>query len=773
MKKTAALLFMMFFSLFAAEKALYVNSAARPLERDWHLTSGDIAMEQVAWPNGESGLTAKFTYSAHPDGWPSAKFFIPEGQRDWRSAKKLIIEIYATRQGNVGLAVATYNDQKTMSWYNLAFEPGRHTIEVNLEDMKNWDMSNVKYIDIYSSRPTESYSLYVGDIQLDVIDPALEAAMLKNDAAVAKRALDWRLKALSPNVPDACTELAKHAEALPEIPKRDELIAFRNSCRDAFPQLDRTLFERAANSNGFSALWCAPEEKVLRDVYAFLSPCVETYVIEAGRGEGESAQLVALAKHSQNAVQAQLVSAPVMADGTVIPLESIKLSPIGYAKTSNPQYRVDYVGYWPDPILEYLQTPIPMEAERYQSWWLDVKVPHGQKSGPYKGQIRFVYDQGEYRRDYTIRVHSFELADGVQYPSPVDFNPMPQYPADPAENAEYRKKIASLLIEHRLEADRIYHSVAREELVDESKWLLDNGALCFNMGLIYKEVDDAFYAEIAEAYRKCKEAGLLDKAFIYCFDECPASMFPMIKKALSRVREAAPGVPIATTLYDSTFGLSSGLDDLIDIWLPLTTVYAQNQEYIEKARERGKKVGWYVCCTPWEPYANFLLEYPGTGARLLMGFMNRKFKPDFFLYYSSCMWRIWQQNEKGEYSIKEMINTPVTGGPFLEAPWLGEAFRNFPGDGRLLYPASDGPIPTQRLKLIRDGVDDWMYIGLLEECLKDAQKMSAEWQARAKAEMEIENELVQSMTEWTKEPALLQAKRARIAELLDEFFTTK
>ncbi len=768
--KKIALICLLAFSLFAIEVPLYIGSVSRPLEQDWHLTKGDILMEQVAWPNGESGLTAKFTYLPNPEGWPSAKFFIPEGMRDWRTATKLSIEVYCTVSGIVGLEVATYNDVKRMAWYNLSYPVGRHTIEVDLNSMKDWDTSNVKYIDIHASKPTKSYSLYVGDIRLEVSDPEVEAAECRAAAAAERKALAWRIKAFGDKVPPKAKVLRQRGERLPKNPSRDEVEEFQQACRSAYPALDKMIFQNHVQ-DGLAVLWCLPEEKVIRDtdVYAFLAEPTTEYALEVARGEAESAQLVAYAPEGLSRVRAELVGAPVNDQGVALPLEALKLCPVGYVKTTAPNYKVEYIGYWPDPILEYLDTPVAIEKERYQSWWLDVRVPETQTPGIYRGQVRFVTENGERLMPYSVQVWNFKLPAGVPYMSPVQYSLPDAFPKGQEARDAYYRALAKMLIDHRLEPDAIYESVARQNLVPTALQNLGNGSFAFNMGLIYKEVDDKFYKEIADAYRRVKEAGLEDKAFIYCFDEAPASAFPMIREALLRVREAAPGIPVYTTLYDNSFGIASNLDDVVDGWIPLTTVYGQNEKAIAEARARGKKVGWYVCCTPWAPYANFLLEYPAVGARLLMGYMNKKFKPDHFLYYQSCVWREWEV-KNGEYIQKSMIGEPLAGGPLFEYPWIGESFRNFSGDGRLMYPAADGPIPTQRLKCIRDGMEDWLYMDLLEKCLSNSNMMDDTWKENATQELTVEDAMVTTLTKWTKDPTIVHEKSARIAKLLEEYF---
>ncbi len=55
--------------LLAADLLLYESVASRPPEEDWRITE-DVTMAQVPWPNGESGLTVKFTYRGGPKGGP-------------------------------------------------------------------------------------------------------------------------------------------------------------------------------------------------------------------------------------------------------------------------------------------------------------------------------------------------------------------------------------------------------------------------------------------------------------------------------------------------------------------------------------------------------------------------------------------------------------------------------------------------------------------------------------------------------------------------------
>ncbi|MGN0866341.1 MAG: glycoside hydrolase domain-containing protein [Oligosphaeraceae bacterium] len=758
--------------VLAAELLLYESVASRPPELDWRITA-NVAMAQVPWPNGESGLTVKFTYTGGADGWPSGKYWLPENLRDWRKAKTLNLEIYCDAACRVGLVVATYNDSSTKSLGtgNLQFSPGRHKIQIDMGELQGYDISEMKYIDVYCSHPQTTYSVYVGDIYLELNDPEEEAAQAREISQECQDALRWRQDALQGALPRFAVAFQELAGNMPETPELEQADELRTMGKKILPRLDLHYFQRLAREgNGLGLRWCMPEEKVLRDLYTFLAPYADTYTIEAARGEGESAQLVAYAIRPLQNVQMTLETLPAMEDGTPIPAEALTLAPVGYVLTSNPAYKVDYIGYWPDPILEYLQTPVSMEAKTYQSWWLDVQVPQDQKPGLYQGSVKITYDDGgQQSLPFSIRVHEFTLAQGVPYFSPVQFIVPPAFPQGAEAREKYWQDLASMLIAHRLQPDDIYLGPDRDNLVSHAQWLLDHGSPYFNLGFVNTEVDDAFLQKMADAYQKCADAGIADHAYIYCYDEKPADMFPMIRESLLKIRQVAPGVPTYTTLYDGTFGRENGLDEVIDAWIPLTVSYGRNQDNAILARERGDKVGWYVCCTPTMPYANFLLEHPATANRLLMGFMKKKYGAECFLYYQTSVWRIYEKDSSGTYVFKGMIDTPVTGGPILEYPWIGESFQNFPGDGRLLYPAADGPIPTTRIKSIRDGAEDWMYLELLAKALENADAMDDAWRDAAAKELQVEDELVRDLTSWTTNPALVQAKKLRLAALLDQY----
>ena len=108
--------------------------------------------------------------------------------------------------------------------------------------------------------------------------------------------------------------------------------------------------------------------------------------------------------------------------------------------------------------------------------------------------------------------------------------------------------------------------------------------------------------------------------------------------------------------------------------------------------------------------------------------------------------------------LKRIANTSYPNGPFVDFPpanyiWqpqYNDIFAN--GDGQYLFPCEDGPCGTIRLSSIRDGLEDWEMFSAL---------------GAAKA-VPLLKRLVRSSTDWTEDPALLEATRRDAASMLHE-----
>ena len=194
----------------------------------------------------------------------------------------------------------------------------------------------------------------------------------------------------------------------------------------------------------------------------------------------------------------------------------------------------------------------------------------------------------------------------------------------------------------------------------------------------------------------------------------------------------------------------------MDSWSPTTEHY--EPAMAGQARARGDQLWWYICISPRHPYANIFIEYPAIEARLLMGAMTTKYRPDGFLYYQTSLWK-----------AKEPIKT----GPFTN--WDPQSYRDAHGDGSWLCMREGGlSVPTIRLENYRDGLEDYAYARILEEVVRlkerkgeSLSQTERQWLVEARAALEVPRDLVTSLTEFSRDPEQLCTWRERLAALIE------
>ena len=112
--------------------------------------------------------------------------------------------------------------------------------------------------------------------------------------------------------------------------------------------------------------------------------------------------------------------------------------------------------------------------------------------------------------------------------------------------------------------------------------------------------------------------------------------------------------------------------------------------------------------------------------------MSYLYKADGFLYWHVNM---WQNAKRFDDSVCYQPDFGV-----LQVASMA-------GDGQFLYPGEKGPLPSIRFANIRDGSEDYDYLTMCGATSRDECR-----------------ELIKSMTEYSRDPALLREMRRRIAK---------
>jgi len=585
--------------------------------------------------------------------------------------------------------------------------------------------------------------------------PQTKVAVRKQFQALEDRIKAIRAEWSSPNLTLARLDVLKRElETLPKKADRSlSALRFKEACAKLGQRPDRMLV-------GFATSM----EKILpRDVPFDVRPARQVEVSLA-RNEKESFQVAVLPVGGALKQVKVSVDALRSSGGAVFDRQHIHCDVVGYVETKRrPPYQVSHVGWWPDPILDFLG-PVDVAEGDLQTFWIRVRAPKDQPAGVYRGKLT-VSAQGLASLEFplAVRVYGFSLPDHSPLPTAITFFERVEQMGGKDNWPKRKFEYADFLADYYIDYDSLYRQKAPD--FDIVKRLHDQGRLvAFNLGNVFNAgaptsgFDNAMSSTIARlrvAYDKAKQLGLLDHAYIYGFDERGKDQFPLLEKCAQRLRQAFPDVLLMTTSYEHSFGLDSVVKT-IDAWCPLTPRF--DAARAAQARASGRHVWWYICCGPHNPHANMFVEYAAIEGRLLMGAMTAKYRPDGFLYYSLTIWN---------------RNRPIETGPFTT--WNPVSWTTYHGDGAWFCCGPGGkPVPTLRLENFRDGLEDFAYALILAEIIRQREAKASslnakqkQWLAEAKASLSVPGTLVKTMAEYARDPARLYAWRNRMGDLID------
>jgi hypothetical protein len=257
-----------------------------------------------------------------------------------------------------------------------------------------------------------------------------------------------------------------------------------------------------------------------------------------------------------------------------------------------------------------------------------------------------------------------------------------------------------------------------------------------------------YWRQVAEHF---KQKGWFDRLFNYLWDEPNKNEFGQMAVLGRVVRQAAPDVKNLVTAP-----LHSDWIDFIDIWTPVINCFERRQlrDYCEMTVPwsgydseiaRGKKLWWYQACS-------------SHGCNIVGGEYFRGW-PTYVIDSDAVRnrimeWLTWKYGMQGElyFSTDEAYGE--------KDPWKDVNLFAGNGDGTLFYPGvpnviggtSHIPIESIRLKLIREGLEDYEYLVMLSK-LEGSQRVH-----------QLISGLVRNTYDFDHDPQKLYAVRASIAK---------
>ncbi|MBN2452043.1 MAG: DUF4091 domain-containing protein [Lentisphaeria bacterium] len=510
---------------------------------------------------------------------------------------------------------------------------------------------------------------------------------------------------------------------------------------------------------------------------------------EAAQDESESAQVVVVpgtAGDLEVSVETRALEGP----GGRIPLHAYR---VGYVETGPPRgYTAEYVGWWPDILLPL--EPLRLQAGQRQPVWLRVDVPADARPGTYSGQVAVHGGGRRVEVPVSLRVRGFRLPRPGVLPCAFGLyaSAWSRYyhgstPYERAVSPEaYRRWIDTLSayrltaknimneynatreVEGRVESDlsRLAELLARPEPAE----LTPYGFSVFRLPCPKdwqtgepktdpRVVLDRLAAKVAEYTR----LGLPAQAYIYGIDEPAAEGYDFVRSIYEQVRRIAPAFPIMQTVNQR---IPEEMTGLVNVWCPLSARLDDGAEFYRQRRLAGDRLWLYVCCSPKPPYANFFIDEPAIDHRILF-WQARQAGATGVLYWCVCWWDGLPGPGNNQPAFPEI--------PVRVAEHLA-TYRSFGvnGDGLLFWPGPDyTPYPSLRAEVVRDGIEDYEYLALLERCVDAAETLPADRRpgepllARARALCLVPLEMSRTFTDFGKDRDLLLARRRAVAESIE------
>jgi hypothetical protein len=575
----------------------------------------------------------------------------------------------------------------------------------------------------------------------------------------------------------------------PYAPTRERQTAFPGTTLavtkdDATNRLNEGVTYKLASTGAVDVWYASPMRKILKDADAPTQTRTEIS-ISCAKNESEAMQIVVSPKASGqiNSVSATLIGP----DSATLGSDQFDICQAKYVPIANPSpcglyaafsSRSEFTGYLPDPLPEF-------EAVSFNAGdtniliWLDVTVPDTAPAGVYNGTVTLGTNSGDINIPVELTVWDFALPDRPTFRSSMQLirhNHYFLFPFHKVTSAADKYDLAQAYI---AELARYKLSVAYPaaptmawgsgNLVEALAWAFNelyltgvqvlkySGEAAPPIGVMDMTPEEGLIeGEAFEATAQMlSDNDWLDLSFIL-IDEPRVPYYDGVRNLVEGFR-AQPNAKDARFMV-GTYNIQiwDGLRDYIDI---VTPVNDERVNYLSPmgaalVPPRSEARSYQV------KSSHLWIDAPGITQRMWAP-KQRAFGSNGVLVWSILMW--WDETIEGHSSY-------VGYNPWIEPSTLygngAQAFFYPPSELGTGLPTKDMTIvPSMRLVLVRDGVEDFEYQEILEQLIEEAEAMGTDT-GKAVAAMEKMNRLIVSPTSFRLSEAYWEDARADVAEAI-------
>lgn len=263
------------------------------------------------------------------------------------------------------------------------------------------------------------------------------------------------------------------------------------------------------------------------------------------------------------------------------------------------------------------------------------------------------------------------------------------------------------------------------------------------------------------------EKGWLGKEYVYWFDEPGKKDYPFVREGMEIIKKSAPG--INTFITENEPG-----PEIMDVTDITCTIFHRVDP--DKAKEivsKGQEYWSYLCTAPKSPWVSLFIDHDAINMRVWL-WMTYAWDLNGILIWSANYWTSYSASPTGY--LQNPWTEPASfvqgyGWPYGKQTVWGN------GDGRLFYPPNKspnhdnttyimGPVPSIRLEFLRQGIEDYEYMVMLENLTGKRRGKDRKPVKEAEKLLDIEGTAFTDGKTYTKNPAVLLEYRKKIAEMI-------
>jgi hypothetical protein len=379
-----------------------------------------------------------------------------------------------------------------------------------------------------------------------------------------------------------------------------------------------------------------------------------------------------------------------------VPSTNIKLFRENFVRAEKPSgnRRMEKL-WWPDALIPLEWQPkVNIPELTSAAFWVAVYTPRDAYPGTYFGAIDVASSSGEKQLFVALTVEHPTLPAGtMRANAALYYDVVREWYANnlqPISDDEFKAiktRYYDFLKSYRINAYDL--PVAWDDPAVET-YLRDPASLSVRTPPLTSP-------DFATAIAVLKKSDALGKGYYYYLDEPSPEAYPAVREAAEKLRTSAPGLKHVVTVHPN-----DALHGAVDIWCPNIGDWAAlgHLDLAQLARERaqGRETWWYTMVEPRAPYPTWLLEDEASSVRLY-GWMMARWGISGFVYSMVHGW--------GPKPLENL-----------------QSFADTNGDGTLLYPGElvggSGPMPSIRLMLLRDAIEDYELLQTLSPQVRDA-----------------------------------------------------